>query len=175
MRFARGYGALRSGDPREVAPTLAKLQELEQRASDAGEAVFARQIQMLRLMLEGWSAHVAKDDAKAISLLQQAVELEGSTPKPPVTPAATLPAAELLGDLLLEIGRGAEAVAAYRLALQRFPRRFNTTLGLARALASTHDDAGATQAYCELVAIGAAGERVATLEDARRFQKSCKP
>ena len=147
--------------------------ELEQRASTAGEAVFARQSQMLRLMLDGWRAHVAKDDANAVALLQQAVELEGATPKPPVTPAATLPAAEVLGDLLLELGRARDAVAAYRTALQRFPRRFNTTLGLARALVAAGDEKGATQTYCELFAIGT-GERAATLEDARRFRKSCK-
>jgi len=165
MWFARGYGAVRSGDTTEPPRALAKLQELEQRATTAGEAVFARQIQMLRLMLAGWSAHAAHDDAKAIALLQQAVELEGSTPKPPVTPAATLPAGEVLGDLLLELGRADDALAAYRVALQRFPRRFNTTLGVARALAAKRDDAGAAQAYCDLLAIGPASERA--LDEAR--------
>ncbi|HEY5948111.1 MAG TPA: hypothetical protein VIV40_21595, partial [Kofleriaceae bacterium] len=174
MWFAHGYGALRSADSAESPRAVAKLQELEQRATSAGEAVFARQIQMLRLMLEGWSAHVARDDAKGVSLLQQAVDLEGSTPKPPVTPAATLPAAEVLGDLLLEAGHAEEAVAAYRLALQRFPRRFNSTLGLARALAARGDQAAAAQAYCDVLAIGAAGERAATLDDARPFRARCK-
>jgi len=98
-------------------------------------------------------------------LLQQAVELEGATPKPPVTPAATLPAGEVLGDLLLELGRADEALAAYQIALQRFPRRFNTTLGVARSLAATHDDAAAGRAYCDLLAIGPASERA--LDEAR--------
>jgi tetratricopeptide (TPR) repeat protein len=159
MWFARGFGALRGGDAVEPPRALAKLQELEQRAKTAGEEVFARQIQMLRLILEGWSAHAAHDDTKAIALLQQAVELEGSTPKPPVTPASTLPAGEVLGDLLLEVGRADEALAAYRVAQQRFPRRFNTQLGVARALAAKHDDAGAAHAYCDLLAIGPASER----------------
>ncbi|HTL32123.1 MAG TPA: hypothetical protein VL326_03305, partial [Kofleriaceae bacterium] len=159
MWFARGYGLARSGNTTEPPAALAKLQELEERATTAGEAVFARQIEMLRLMLAGWNAHAAHDDAKAIALLQQAVELEGSTPKPPVTPAATLPAGEVLGDLFLELGRADDALAAYRIALQRFPRRFNTTLGIARALAAKHDDAGAAQAYCDLLTIGPASER----------------
>ena len=170
MWFARGYGATRSGDVAEPARALEKLHELEQRAIAAGEAVFARQIQMLRLMLGGWSAHAAHDDAKAIALLQEAVELEGSTPKPPVTPAATLPAGEVLGDLLLELGRADEALAAYRMAIQRFPRRFNTTLGIARALAAKGDAVGAAQAYCELLSIGPASERA--LDEARSNCKS---
>jgi tetratricopeptide (TPR) repeat protein len=163
--FARGYGARHNGDSAEPARALAQLQELEQRAAAAGEVVFARQIQILRLMLEGFCAHTARDDSKALALLQQAVELEGATPKPPVTPASTLPAPEVLGDLLLELGRADEALAAYRLALQRFPRRFNSTLGVARALDAKHDAAAAAQAYCELLAIAPASERA--LDEAR--------
>lgn len=159
MWFARGYGAARSGDSAEPPRALAKLQELERRAAAAGETVFARQIQILRLMLEGWLAHTSHDDPAAIARLQQAVDLEGATPKPPVTPAATLPAGDVLGELLLDLGRSEEALVAYRSALQRFPRRFNTSLGVARSLVATHDAAGASQAYCELLSIAPASER----------------
>jgi tetratricopeptide (TPR) repeat protein len=165
MWFARGYGAVRSGDAKEAPQILAKLQQLENRATTTGEAVFATQIQMLRLMLDGWSAHAARDDERAIASLQQALELEGSAPKPPVTPAATLPAGDVLGDLFLELGRADEALAAYRVALQRFPRRFNSTLGVARALAAKHDDAAAAVVYCDLLAIAPTAERA--LDEAR--------
>jgi tetratricopeptide (TPR) repeat protein len=168
--FARGYGALRMGDGAEPKRAIARLAELEQRASASGEAAFARQIQVLRLELEAFSAHVAKDDDPAIALLKQAVELEGSTPKPPVTPAATLPASELLGDLLLEMGRATEALAAYRQSLDRFPRRFNGMLGVTRALAASGDEHGAEQAYCELLAAGAQGTRALALAEFSRFR-----
>lgn len=170
MWFARGYGAARSGDVTEAERALTNLQHLEQQATAAGEAVFARQIQVLHLMLGAWAAHVAHDDSKGITLLQQAEELEGSTPKPPVTPAATLPAGEVLGDLFLELGRADEALTAYRSALERFPRRFNTTLGVARALAMKGDKAGAAKTYCDLLSIGRASERA--LDEIRA---GCKP
>jgi tetratricopeptide (TPR) repeat protein len=172
--FARAYGSLRLGDVATTARALARLGELEQRAGAAGEAVFARQIQVLRLDLEAWSAHAAGNDAQAIQTLQEAVALEGATPKPPVTPAATLPAPELLGDLLLELKRPSEAVAAYRESLARFPRRFNSTLGLARALASAGDRDAARQAYCQLLELGARGQRAASLEDTRGLADSCQ-
>lgn len=172
--FARGYGALRAGDGEEPARALARLAELEARAAGAGEAVFARQIQVLRLDLDGWMRHAAGDDQQAVALLRQAADLEGSTPKPPVTPAATLPAPELLGDLLLEIGRPAEAAEAYRLSLERFPRRFNATLGLARARAAAGDRRAAAAAYCQLLAIGARGTRAAALPEIRPFKDSCR-
>lgn len=170
MWFARGYGAARTGDSAEPPRALGKLQELEGRASAAGETVFARQIQILRLMLEGWLAHTSHDEPAAIARLQQAVDLEGATPKPPVTPAATLPAGDVLGEVLLDLGRSEEALVAYRSALQRFPRRFNTSLGVARSLVATHDAAGASQAYCELLSIAPASER--SLDEIRA---GCKP
>lgn len=178
--FARGYGAARRGDRTEPARALARLGELEQRAHAARETVFAQQIAMLRLMLDGWSTHVAGDDARAVRVLQEAVTLEGATPKPAVTPAATLPAAEVLGDLLLALGRAPDAASAYRDSLQRYPRRFNGTLGLARALAAAGDAAGdaagATHAYCELIALGASGARVTTLAELRPYRTgpSCR-
>ena len=168
--FARGYGALRSGDAAEPPRALARLAELEARAGKSGEAVFALQIRILRLELEAWSAHAARDDARALSLLRDAVQLEGSTPKPAVTPAPTLPAPELLGELLLELGRPGEALAAYRQSLDRHPRRFNAALGVVLTLSATGDERGAQRAYCELLAIGSKGPRAATLAALHRFR-----
>jgi tetratricopeptide (TPR) repeat protein len=175
--FARGYGALKSGDTSEPTRALTQLTTLEQRASTDGETIFARQIQVLRWDLEGWMAHASRDDAQAVNLLRRAAELEASTPKPPVTPAPTLPAPELLGDLLLELGRADEALGAYRQSLKRFPRRFNGTLGVARALAATGNKTGAAEAYAQLLALGCNGTRADAIDDVRPFatgKAACK-
>lgn len=170
--FARGYGAVRTGDIAEARRAATRLQELETRAGKSGEDTFARQIQMLRLELSAWTIHAAHDEATAISLMQQAVDMEGNTPKPPVTPAATLPASELLGDLLIELGRPHEALAAYQQSLHRFPKRFNGTLGVARTLAETGDVAGAVEQYCALLQIAAHGTRAVVLTEAHSFVES---
>ncbi|MBX3703623.1 MAG: hypothetical protein KF822_07610 [Steroidobacteraceae bacterium] len=60
---------------------------------------------MLRLEIEGWIAQGEGDAAGAIERLEAAAELETSTPKHAVTPAPTLPAYELLGDLWLAQGQ----------------------------------------------------------------------
>jgi len=166
--FAHGYGSVRTDRPDESGGAIARLGELEASASASGEEVYARQIKILRLELEAWSAHAKHDDDNALALMQQAVEIETSTPKPPVTPAPTLPAKEQLGDLFAELGRPAEALDAYRQSLQAYPRRFNGTLGVARALAATGDTAGAAQEYCALLRIAGEGSRP-TLQEARRF------
>jgi len=66
-------------------------------------------------------------------LMSQAVDLEESTPKHAVTPGPTLPAAELLGDLLIDQKRFAEALTAYQRSLELYPKRFNSLLGASRA------------------------------------------
>jgi tetratricopeptide (TPR) repeat protein len=174
MVFAHGYGSVRTERLDESRLAIARLGELEARASASGEEVFARQIKILRLELEAWTAHAAHDDDNALALLQQVVEIETSTPKPPVTPAPTLPAKEQLGDLFAELGRPGDALGAYRQSLQAFPRRFNGTLGAARALAATGDAAGAAQEYCALLQIAGNGSRPA-LQEARRFVKLHPP
>ena len=63
----------------------------------------------------------------------QAAELEESTPKHAVTPGPTLPARELLGDLLMEQGRAEAALEAYRRSLALYPNRLNSIRGAERA------------------------------------------
>ena len=62
-----------------------------------------------------------------------AADLEDGTQKHPVTPGAVLPARELLGDLLLELGRPAEAAQAYAASLAQQPSRARSLLGAAQA------------------------------------------
>ena len=54
-------------------------------------------------------------------------------PKNPVTPAPTIPASELLGDLLMEQGKPTEALTAYSRALELYPKRLNSVRGAIRA------------------------------------------
>ena len=127
--FARGIGAARAGRRDRARAAAARLAELEAAAGQSREPLFARQVAMLRLEVEGWTAQAEGRPDSALALLRQAAELEASTPKPAVTPAPTLPAQELLGDLLLEQGQAKEALAAYRRALEQYPGRRNSARG----------------------------------------------
>ena len=64
-----------------------------------------------------------------------------------MTPAELLPARELEGDMLLAVGRPAEARAAYRATLAREPGRARSTFGSARAAELAGDRAAAASGY----------------------------
>ena len=79
-RFARGLGAAHLGQSDPRAESL-RLGELDANATKAGEELFARNIRVLRLELDVWTAQAEKRPAAGVSLMQQAADLETSTPK----------------------------------------------------------------------------------------------
>jgi tetratricopeptide (TPR) repeat protein len=131
-RFARGIGAAHLNKVDEAKRESERLNELEARTQKSGEDLFARNIRVLRLELNSWIAHVEGEAERAVSLMREATELEASTPKHAVTPGPTIPAEELMGDLLLEQKKPAEALAAYRRSLAIYPKRLNSLRGAIR-------------------------------------------
>ena len=61
------------------------------------------------------------------------MDAEQRLPAPLGLPKPVKPAAELLGEVLLEIGRPREAIAPFQIALRRNANRTLSVLGLARA------------------------------------------
>jgi tetratricopeptide (TPR) repeat protein len=168
-RFARGLGEVHAGKADEAKAAVARLQELEEKMSGAGENLFARNIRVLRLELSGWVAHAEGNDESSVAKLREAAELEAATPKHAVTPGPTLPAYEHLGDLLMEIHRPADALVAYKRSLGFYPRRFNTLLGAARAARATNDKMTARQFYMQLMEVAPHAERPSEMDEAKRF------
>ena len=154
--FANAVGAARSGD---LATARAALQRLtavhDQLAASppAGAYDWVGQVESLRLAAAGWIAHAERRDDDAVRLLTQAADLEDRVGKHPVTPGAVLPAREQLGDLLLAIGRPAEALAAYEADLAAAPNRFNGVAGALRAAEAAGAKARAEELLAKLRAL----------------------
>lgn len=163
--FARGLGAARQGDTDTAREAAHRLATLENRARDAGEELFARNLRVLGLAPEAWIIH-AEGGRTHVARMREAVDLETATPKHPVTPGPTLPSHELLGDLLFELGDPSAAFAAYRRSLELYPRRFNSLLGAARAATASGDHGAARDYYERLLAVAGDGTREA-IEEAR--------
>ncbi|MBA2671345.1 MAG: hypothetical protein H0U67_13310 [Gemmatimonadetes bacterium] len=167
--FARGLGAAREGRSEEARAAADRLGELQTTASNAGEELFARNIRILWLEVGAWFAHAERDTQSSVTLMREAAELEIETPKHAVTPGPTLPAFELLGDLLLEQAHPADALVAYKRSLDLYPRRFNSLLGAARAARASGDESLARTFYQEILDLAAVGTRQWALEEASTF------
>ena len=136
LPFTRAVGAARSGDAAAARAALSQLDAVKAKlaaAPPAGAYDWVGQVESLRLAAAGWLARAEGRNDEALRLLTQAAELEDRVGKHSVTPGALLPAREQLGDLLLELDKPADALAAYDTALRSAPRRFNSLAGAARA------------------------------------------
>lgn len=168
-QFAGGLGAAHLGKINEATAARERLWQLEEATHKQGEALFARNIRVLRLELSAWLAHEEQQTESSVRLMQEAAELEASTPKHAVTPAPTLPAHELLGDLLMEQKQPGDALAAYRRSIELYPRRFNGLLGAARAARGLGDESLARRFYQEFLDVAHDGTRHAALREAESY------
>src|SRR2546423_2035389 len=158
-RFARGLGMADERRIDEARAESERLSQLEAVMQKASEDLFARSIRMLRLELDAWIAHADGKQDASVSLMEEAVALEESTPKHAVTPGPTLPARELLGDLLMEQNQSARALTAYQRTLELYPKRFNSLLGAARAARASGDAVSSRKYYAQLLRIARGGSR----------------
>ena len=150
--FARGLGEARSGQIDAARASLERLGELREGAAELPTSYdWATQVRIQELALEAWIAYAVGDVEKAVTLMTEAQELEATTVKNPVTPGEVLPAAELLGDMLMELERYEEAEAAYEAALDRSPNRLNSLYGAGLAAERSGDEDTARRYYRRLV------------------------
>ena len=80
-----------------------------------------------------------------------------------------MPARELLGDMLLELKRPAEALKEYEASQLREPNRFRGYYGAAQAAAQSGDKAKARRYFARLVEIAGQGTARPELVQARAF------
>jgi tetratricopeptide (TPR) repeat protein len=145
--FASGYAALRAGDGATARQKLAALQAPRAAAKGQGSVL------IMEKELAALLRFAAGKRAEAVALADEAARAEDATSFEFGPPAVVKPAHELAGELLLELGRPAEARRQFEQALARAPGRALALLGLARAAARSGDAGGAGQAreaYAEL-------------------------
>lgn len=151
--YAQGMARLRTGD---MALARRHAQELRARVEMPSIEPYyiwwntAKAVLTLgALSLEAEIAFAEGDTDAAFAMLNQAVALEdGLTYDEP--PAWTLPPRQVLGRMLLEVGRAEDARAAFEGDLARHPGNGWSLLGLAQALDALGDDAGAAEARMRL-------------------------
>lgn len=116
----------------------------DESATSADDHLMAR---IIAREIEALLAFHAGDTSRALELLEQAIADETSRPAYYGPPHVPKPADELMGELLLSLGRPEEAIAMFEQSLGRHTNRTLSLLGLARAQAAAgRSEAGETWA-----------------------------
>ncbi len=131
--FARAIGAARSGKPAEARADTEKLAALVVRLREEKNLYWADQVEIQQQAALAWIAFAEGRHDDAIAAMKEAAAREDRTDKHPVTPGPLLPAREMLGEMLLERGRAAEALAEFEAVLTKEPNRFRAVFGAGRA------------------------------------------
>ena len=141
------------GSDGDVARARTEIEQLQLAHDDlvVRNKYWADQIEVQRLAATSMLSHAQGQDEEALAELRQASDLEASMDKHPVTPGSIVPIRELLGDLLLQLNRPAQALIAYQQTLATDPNRLRSVYGAAKAAASSGDSATARAYYEQLV------------------------
>lgn len=154
--FAAGSDALNRGRRQDAEQSLRALWVLKgsTAALDVPHAhAYPGDVQAVATMEQQLAALLLMADGKskdALEIMTQAAAAEDRTPYefgPPVPPK---PARELLGEILLSLGRADLARVQFELSLLRAPKRALSLLGLARSFEQSGDTAAALATYTEL-------------------------
>jgi hypothetical protein len=159
--FARAVGAARSGNPAAAKIAAGKLEELRAALLAKQDAYWAQQVEIQHMTSLAWIALAEKKSDEAVGLLQEAARTEDSTDKSAISPGPLAPAREMLGDMLIELKRPAEALAELESVMKKEPNRFRTLYLGARAASMSGNKSKVTEYFGQLVKMceKAGGER----------------
>jgi tetratricopeptide (TPR) repeat protein len=166
--FARAVGAARSGNLAAARAATDRLAALKDAMKDP---YWAEQIEIQRRAAAAWTARAEGKADEGFVLMRSAVDLETSTEKHNITPGPIVTARELLGDMLMDAGQPAAAMAAYEASLRVAPNRLKSLHGVAKAAERAGDRAKAREYYGKLLATASSGDAARPeLQEARAFR-----
>ena len=170
--LAAALSAARLGNAAAAELAAGGLRDLEvsMKARKAGDT---KQVEIMALEAGGMSLLAAGDRNAAVKKLEQAAATEESMNPPSGPPGEQdddppiKPAHELLGEVLLENGRPAEAAKQFAIGLDRMPNRPRLLAGAARAAVKINDQATARLRYRQLLNLPGGGPDRPGLDEAR--------
>jgi tetratricopeptide (TPR) repeat protein len=147
--FARGLGAARNGD---LADARAAHQNLVKLANTPGQSAYwAEQVEIQREVVEAWIELAEGKPDQALASMTASAEREDATEKSGISPGPLAPARELLGEMLLELGKPTEALTAFRATIEKEPGRFRGLFGGAIAAEAAGHPQLAKQYFARLL------------------------
>jgi tetratricopeptide (TPR) repeat protein len=127
--WARGTGSARARNAAEAARNAARFEQLLAEVAKTNDAYILAEMDVARDQLRAWVAFAEGRGDDAVRLMRDAADRQDARGKGEVE----IPAREMLADIMLELGRPADALAEYERAMTIDPNRFNTLFGAAAA------------------------------------------
>jgi tetratricopeptide (TPR) repeat protein len=144
--WAKAIGAARSGDQTAAKKDLAEIETIHKN-SLAGKAYDAEYIAQLQQEAAAWILHGDGKDDEATAILRKVADHEDA-----VGPEQTsMPAREMLADMLVEMHRPEQALAEYQGDLKFNPKRFQGLYGAGHAAEMAGQASEAHEFYALLV------------------------
>jgi hypothetical protein len=131
--FGRALGASRSGDPKRARRDLDELARLRAKLAAANDEYWVTQLDIYSQAAEAWIALAEHRPRRASISMRAAADREDHTEKNVAMENRLSPMRELLGELLLELGKPDEAQREFEASLQTVPNRYRSLAGAARA------------------------------------------
>jgi tetratricopeptide (TPR) repeat protein len=149
--FARALGAARSGNAAGARRDIARLEALRDALAAAKQGYWAEQTEIQRQVVTAWVEWAEGRNDEALRFLRAAADREDATEKHPVTPGPIVPARELLGEMLLELGNPCQALKEFEASHRVEPNRFRGLYGAAKAAERSGDREKARAYYSKLL------------------------
>src|SRR5262245_38985059 len=172
--LAAALSASRLGNAAASAAAAGGLRDLVAAMKEHGFSE-NKAVQIMALESSGMAQLARGDREAAVKTLEQAAAIEESMEPPSGPPGENdddppiKPAHELLGEVLLEIGRPADAAKQFAIGLNRTPNRPRLLLGAARAGVKTSDQTTARLRYQQLANLPGGGSDRPGLDEAKAF------
>lgn len=151
--FARAIGAARSGNPKAAAADIERLVALRDALKTMQDAYWTEQVDIQRQVATAWMTFAEGDKARGLELLRAAAAAEDATDKSAISPGPLAPARELLGYMLLDANRPADALVEFEATIKKEPNRFLGLYGGARAAEAAGQRARAIALYKQLLQV----------------------
>lgn len=158
--YARGLGAARSGDAAAARVEIARLGELRAAMVAQKKTYWVEQADIQAGVIAAWAARAEGNDDDALKRMRETADREDSTEEHIMMPGRVIPVREMLGELLLELKRPAEALAEFEQVQKNDPNRLRGLYGEGLAAERAGERKKAKDCYVRLLAqVGPGGER----------------
>jgi tetratricopeptide (TPR) repeat protein len=145
--WARTIGSARSGDMAGAKKNLAEIDAIHKDYVARKKGYASDWTGMIYQEASAWVLHGEGKDEEATAALRKVADHEDAVGEE----QTSMPAREMLADMLLEMKRPEQALAEYKGDLKFNPKRFNGLYGAAQAAETAGQASQATEYYAVLV------------------------